>query len=268
MGHADRSPSTGTNGLEAQARVRLYLARVRPHVAGAPGPVAATKPFPNDGTLSHLPVRRHAPACSLLGHQQGNLFVAVEFHLQPLPVPMPSAQPTLVYDGSGSHLYQWGSPAREERPGEGRCLSPFTHLLTSSQCPGGPGDAFKYPLPRLPLTPAWRSVSSVVREMLRDRELEVLRPAAIGLLKAERAEQLSLIIGTVRGHVYILYGRPDATKCQSVWRRDARPHASSLVTCRVCLLLPTPALPGICPPPRNRARLQADPETEPSECTS
>jgi DNA-binding CsgD family transcriptional regulator len=78
------------------------------------------------------------------------------------------------------------------------------------------------PLPCLPLPPAWRSVSSALRETLRDRELPVLRLAAIGLLKAERAEQLYLTIGTVSGHVRILCGRPDATRCQPVWRRDAR----------------------------------------------
>jgi len=55
------------------------------------------------------------------------------------------------------------------------------------------------------------SASLALAEPLSDRELEVLRLVAAGLANAEIAEQLFLAVGTVKRHVFNLYGKLGAT---------------------------------------------------------
>ncbi len=61
--------------------------------------------------------------------------------------------------------------------------------------------------------------SSALAEPLSDREREVLRLLAAGLANAEIAEQLFLAVGTVKRHVFNLYGKLGATSRTSAVAR-------------------------------------------------
>jgi signal peptidase I len=71
------------------------------------------------------------------------------------------------------------------------------------------------------------------------------------------------------GRVQTLWGTPPAPELEIALppvRRHRSTHRDHWHS-ETARALPTPALPGICSPPRNRAWLEVDPETEPSECT-
>jgi LuxR family maltose regulon positive regulatory protein len=63
------------------------------------------------------------------------------------------------------------------------------------------------------------TISSALIEPLSDRELEVLRLVAAGLANAEIAEQLFLAVGTVKRHVFNLYGKLGANSRTSAVAR-------------------------------------------------
>jgi LuxR family maltose regulon positive regulatory protein len=61
--------------------------------------------------------------------------------------------------------------------------------------------------------------AAALSEPLSDRELEVLRLVAAGLANAEIAEQLFLAVGTVKRHVFNLYGKLGANSRTSAVAR-------------------------------------------------
>jgi LuxR family maltose regulon positive regulatory protein len=70
--------------------------------------------------------------------------------------------------------------------------------------------------PSLPVTAAG---SPALIEPLSDRELEVLRLVAAGMANKEIAEQLFLAVGTVKRHVFNLYGKLGVTSRMSAVAR-------------------------------------------------
>jgi len=70
-----------------------------------------------------------------------------------------------------------------------------------------------------PGAPPRASGSTALIEPLSDRELEVLRLVAAGLGNAEIAEQLFLAVGTVKRHVFNLYGKLGANSRTSAVAR-------------------------------------------------